>query len=104
MYQCPKCKGWVAPHDDTYSHACVDTLQRIADKVAEHKELQDDPDYLLAKAAFTVIIELCPKPNDPARDRALKNLEVVNLHAFIKAYGATQHLTPRRRWQEKEKQ
>ena len=77
----------------------TDTLAQMRAKVAEHK----DPDYQLAKAAFTVLIELCPKPNDPARDRALKNPEVVNLNAFIKAYGATQHLTPRRRGQEKEK-
>jgi hypothetical protein len=101
MYQCPKCKGWVAPHDDTYSHACVDTLQRIADKVAEHK----DPDYLLAKAAFTVLFLFNPSVWDAAYVRAHTFLSDVirrNKEKYWQAFHATKHLTPRRRWQEKD--
>jgi hypothetical protein len=100
MYQCPKCKGWIDAADDTYSHACTDTLQRIADKVAEHK----DPDYLLAKAAFTVIRDLKPSYDDPACRRAYgyqyevycRSYDIWNA-ALFSVYNR-----PRRRWQDKE--
>lgn len=101
MYQCPKCKGTLIPEDDTYTHKCTDTLQRIAAKVAEHKELQDDPDYQLAKAAFTVLRVLCPEYPDPAWTRAKFYLLNVDRWAYSAAHNATMHLTPRRRWQDK---
>jgi hypothetical protein len=85
------------PHDDTYRHECVDRLQRIADKVAEHKH----PEYQLAKAAFYVLRVLCPKYPDPAWIRATSNLLKVDRDAYQWANASTHHLTPRRRGQGK---
>lgn len=107
MYQCPKCKGWIAPHDDTYSHACSGTLAKMRDKVAEHKALQDDHDYQLAKAAFTVLRELKPEHGDPAFQRAYHYQYKVycnNFAAWNRACVDGFNLTPSRRCQDKKEQ
>lgn len=87
------------PHDDTYRHECVDTLALMRANVAEHK----DPDYLLAKAAFTVMHDLNPSLTDPAWIRAEKYQAEVysrNWEQWTQAWNHVFNRKPRRRWQD----
>jgi hypothetical protein len=68
MTKCEKCETWMT-HEGPLCSACTDTMGQIRDKVSEHK----DSDYLLAKAAFTVLRLFRPSFFDPAGLRAFCN-------------------------------
>lgn len=97
MTKCEKCDTWMLAGN--LCSACLSPFPDMRAKVAKHK----DPDYLLAKAAWTVLQVLNPKTNDPAYKRCEKILVSIcgkNKALYLKAYSDTKHLTPRRRGQD----